>query len=186
MSEAPVGMIPVADFAKLKEIAPSKVIEMIRDGFYAGRKVGQEWFVDSSELDSSDCEPTKESNHNALGLGTLSQLILGSFCLFFALIFVYRAVDPQNIKPESGYLDYVGVVFFLVISAACFLPSRIAGYFGDIIAICVIGLAIWYLIVALPNPEPGQDPIAFAGIFGGLAVLHLFKRYNYVFAAKDS
>ncbi len=46
----PEGMVPVAEFAETKGIAPEKVIAMIRDGSYVGRKVGDDWFIAKSEL----------------------------------------------------------------------------------------------------------------------------------------
>jgi len=186
MQEAPEGMIPIKDFANQKEIDESKVIQMIREGFYSGRKVGQQWFVNANELKDGESVQTDENNQNVLGLSTLSKLIIGSFSLFFTLLFLYRAVDPKNLQLGSAYFDYAGVIFCLVVSASCFLPKSIAGYFGDLIAISVICLAIWFLIVALPNPEPGQNPIGFASLFGGLSLVHLVKRYKYVFAAKSS
>jgi hypothetical protein len=83
-------------------------------------------------------------------------------------------------------LNYIPAIFCGFITGACFLPKKIRGYFGDLIALSVIGVAIWFLIIALPNPEPGQDPIMFAGIFGGLSVLHLVKRYKHFFGGKSS
>lgn len=58
MSAVPEGMIAVEDFAKLKGISASKVVEMIRDGFYVGRKIEEEWLVDSSEISNNE---TKKS-----------------------------------------------------------------------------------------------------------------------------
>lgn len=57
---APEGMIYVEDFAKRKGIAPDKVIAMIKDGFYVGRVVGEQWYVDPSELSgaSKSTKPT--------------------------------------------------------------------------------------------------------------------------------
>ena len=49
-ADTPEGMMPVAEFGKRKGIAPEKVIDMIRDAFYVGRKVGDDWFIDKAEL----------------------------------------------------------------------------------------------------------------------------------------
>lgn len=59
MSDAPEGMIPVEEFAKLKGITASKAIDMVRDGFYVGRKVGDDWYVDISEPTNSASKPIK-------------------------------------------------------------------------------------------------------------------------------
>jgi len=50
MTNIPEGMIPVDKFGKIVGISPEKVIEMIRDGRTVGRKVGDDWFVDNSQL----------------------------------------------------------------------------------------------------------------------------------------
>jgi len=56
--QIPDGMVSVDEFAKLKGITPSKAIDMIKDGFYVGRKVGEEWFADSSESTNSASTPS--------------------------------------------------------------------------------------------------------------------------------
>ncbi|MDK2779469.1 MAG: hypothetical protein KYX62_17630 [Pseudomonadota bacterium] len=58
MSEIPQGMIHVDEFARLKGLPSPKVIEMIRDGFYIGRKVGEEWYVNASESTGSASKPS--------------------------------------------------------------------------------------------------------------------------------
>jgi hypothetical protein len=66
MSEVPEGMVRVEDFALPKNIPTAKVINMIRDGFYVGRKVGEEWYIDPSEFDSSlDSSSKIEASHNS-------------------------------------------------------------------------------------------------------------------------
>lgn len=52
-------MIPVEEFAKYKNLDKEKAIKMIRDGFYVGRTVGEEWFVDASESTDSASKPSK-------------------------------------------------------------------------------------------------------------------------------
>jgi hypothetical protein len=70
MSEVPEGMIPVEEFAKLKGIDSAKIINMIRDGFYVGRKVGEDWFIDSDETTKDELTPygfvkTKKSSNES-------------------------------------------------------------------------------------------------------------------------
>jgi len=52
--QTPEGMITVDDFAKRKGLDPKKVINMIKDGFYIGRVVGDQWFVDPAELSDTN------------------------------------------------------------------------------------------------------------------------------------
>ncbi len=55
MSEvkAPEGMISVDNFSKRKGISAEKAIKMIKDGFYTGRIVNEEWFVSVDEVNNS-------------------------------------------------------------------------------------------------------------------------------------
>jgi hypothetical protein len=57
MATVPEGMLPVDDFARLKGITPEKAIKMVRDGFYSGRKVGDDWFVDAIEATGKASKP---------------------------------------------------------------------------------------------------------------------------------
>ena len=54
MSEVPEGMISLEEFSKLKGITALKTIDMIRGGFYMGRKIGEDWFVDALESSESN------------------------------------------------------------------------------------------------------------------------------------
>ena len=49
-------MIGLFEFAKIKGIDTAKVVEIIRDGYYVGKKVGDDWFVSRSELYSEPVE----------------------------------------------------------------------------------------------------------------------------------
>ena len=59
MPEAPEGMISIEEFAKNKGIKTTKIVNMIRDGFYVGRKVGDDWFIDASESTGTVSKPSK-------------------------------------------------------------------------------------------------------------------------------
>ena len=80
MQESNKGMLPVVEFAKIKGIEVEKVIDMIREGFYTGRKVGDEWFVESAESsveEKAGDDINTKSNKSVLigiGLGTLAVL----------------------------------------------------------------------------------------------------------------
>lgn len=56
--KTPDGMIPANEFAKSRGIDLSEVIDRIEAGFYAGRRVGGEWFIASTEsTNSADSSP---------------------------------------------------------------------------------------------------------------------------------
>ena len=60
--EAPEGMMSVEEFAKLKGMAPEKVINMIRDAFYVGRKIDDNWFIDKSEINGKNSKQKSNSH----------------------------------------------------------------------------------------------------------------------------
>ena len=90
-ADAPEGMMPVAEFGKLKGMTAEKVIDMIRDGFYVGRKVGDEWFIDKSELqdksskhktNSPSARASKSNNDPKEVVVTDIQMPFGSMIVF--------------------------------------------------------------------------------------------------------
>lgn len=45
--ERPKGMIPIEEFSKLKGISSEKLVDMIHNGFYEGRKIKEQWFIEN-------------------------------------------------------------------------------------------------------------------------------------------
>lgn len=90
MQESNEGMLPVAEFAKIKGIEVEKVIEMIREGFYSGRKVGDEWFVESTV--SSVKEKKVESIDTK---SNKSVLIVIAFSVLAISVFSFLAPNYQ-------------------------------------------------------------------------------------------
>ena len=113
---------------------------------------------------------TKKSNEISLGRG--SRITIAIFSFLFALMMLPMAVNEKTILHATPSL------FCVLIVGACVLPLKIRGYCGDIIAITVIGLAVWFFWVWYKNPQPGDNPFRFAALFGGLAVAYLVKRYR--------
>ena len=64
MQEAPEGMISIDQFAKQKGLSETKAIEMIREGFYVGRKIGDEWFIQVDELNNKSNPKSATINPN--------------------------------------------------------------------------------------------------------------------------
>lgn len=90
MSEAPEGMIPVEEFAKQKGINPSKAIDMIRDGFYVGRKVGDDWYVDASEPTSPASKPSKAKGSVVVsGNGVPNEVVVTDIQMSFVSMVVF-------------------------------------------------------------------------------------------------
>ena len=53
--------MPVSEFSKTKSIDESKVIKMIKDGFYSGQIKNDQWYIDRSEIGDESIK-TKTKN----------------------------------------------------------------------------------------------------------------------------
>ncbi|MDO6681217.1 hypothetical protein Q4551_02860 [Oceanobacter sp. 5_MG-2023] len=98
MSDAPEGMIPVEEFAKLKGITASKAIDMVRGGFYVGRKVGDDWYVDISEPTNSASKPTKIKGSIVVSNGESANEVVVTdiqMSFIFMVIFMVKWVTVQ-------------------------------------------------------------------------------------------
>ncbi|WP_220272538.1 SHOCT domain-containing protein [Alteromonas aestuariivivens] len=49
----PDGFVPLEEFARVKNIDEPKLVSMVRDGFYQGRKIGENWYISASEFTQS-------------------------------------------------------------------------------------------------------------------------------------
>lgn len=113
------------------------------------------------------------SGAGVLGLSRGSQIALGIFALLFAFImFAWASTAPGN-----TYVKGLPGLFCLLVAGACLLPRKFRGYCGDLIAALVLGIAVWFLVTS-SWWEPGENPIAFAWVYGGLSVAYLVKRHG--------
>lgn len=99
--------IPAKRFASIKSIPESKIVEMIREGFYEGRIKDGEWYVSRREI--GKVGQGKESNEQRLGESELSSStntkskksnngIVAGVVIFVSLIVVYNyAVDTHTL-----------------------------------------------------------------------------------------
>ena len=124
------GMMSVEEFGKLKGIAAEKVVEMIRDGFYVGQKVDDDWFIDKSELNG---ENSKESvntsvvsdidNSNAsiffrFGMGIVSFIVgLSAFFIFKLVFMIPLNLVAMQTTDESSYDLFKSIGAILVVLA---------------------------------------------------------------------
>lgn len=137
-------------------------------------------------LSGSDQRQTDTVLNNVTGQGDFglsrgSQITLGIFALLFALImFAWASTAPGN-----AYFNKLPGLFCMLVGGACLLPGRYRGYCGDLIAVAVLGIAVW-LLVTSPWWEPGKSPLAFAWVYGGLSVAYLIKRYARYFANRNT
>lgn len=109
-----------------------------------------------------------------------TRVIVGAFGLICTLIFLLWASTATN----EWYVNYLPAAFCSIVVGACFLPKKARGYCGDVISICVIICSVWFLAASLPNPEPRENPLKFAFLYGGVAVAYLASRYKHVLSDK--
>jgi len=100
----PKGMVPVEEFGKSRGIKKEKTIQMIKDGFYAGRVIDDEWFVEPSEQNNSSTEP-------AMNVEITILVIVVSACFVGALI-----VESFWL----GFLCLVGMIFGCIFIAVLY------------------------------------------------------------------
>ena len=112
------------------------------------------------------------SGKGAFGLRRGSQVTLGVVSILFALmLFAWAYTAPGN-----KYFTNLPGLFCVLVASACLLPRKYRGYCGDIIAVLIVAIAVWFLVTT-PWWEPGKKPVAFAWIYGGLSIGYLLKRY---------
>jgi len=102
-------MISLTEFANKKGIDAKKVIEMIHDGFYAGRKVGDDWLVSRSELHSESTDKQEQVTSRAKKL-TIIELIV----LFFYILFVFNVEFGVFYLLFSPIFPLVFTIAFLI------------------------------------------------------------------------
>ena len=114
------GMMPLSEFVKIKNIDTDKAVEMIRDGFYEGRKVGNDWFIASSELQNDSSE--EKDNGSSLRMSARIPLaILASPGIGLLIGFVLSLGVPTFEGARSYALLYYAIFFtaiFLVVLIA--------------------------------------------------------------------
>jgi hypothetical protein len=119
MSEVPEGMISLDEFSKLKGIKPSKIIDMIRGGFYVGRKIGEEWFVDASESSGLSSKPSKNKG-SVVVTGTSNEVIVTDIKMAFLSMVVFMVKLVIASIPAliilTIILSVVGIIFGGVIA----------------------------------------------------------------------
>jgi len=109
------GMVSIEEFSTIKGVTVDKIIEMIRDGFYEGRKVEGQWYVNAFELDSLNNKPNNK-NSVRFWLRIPIALIL-SFCIGFIFSF-FKTIDISSFEGGSGIAF---VYYFMIVTPLAFV-----------------------------------------------------------------
>lgn len=102
-------MIDLFEFAKIKGIDTAKVVEMIRDGYYVGKKVGDDWFVSRSELYSDTAE-----NQEYVPSLTKKLALIEILVILFYILFVFNVEYGVFYLLFSPVLPLVFTISFLI------------------------------------------------------------------------
>ena len=130
-----VELIPVSEFSEIKGISTSKVIEMIRDGFYEGRLIEGEWFASYNEVSNNTIQESNSANifHKLIGGHYGLPKTYWLFGVFFGwLLNILIAVATA--ARSDGALIFFGVISFIymtVVSVGIWRASNF--YKGPII-----------------------------------------------------
>jgi hypothetical protein len=117
MAEAPIGMISVDEFSELKSMTRSTIISMICDGTYVGRKVENEWYIDSAEINrgsasNSDSAVRMQSN------GTSNEVVVMDIRMPFISMVIFMIKFVIAAIPATIILVLIGLVFTTVLNVS--------------------------------------------------------------------
>jgi hypothetical protein len=117
MADAPVGMISVDEFSELKSMTRSKIISMIRDGTYVGRKIENEWFIDSAEINrgsTSNSDSTVRMQSN----GTSNEIVVMDIRMPFLSMVIFMIKFVIAAIPATIIFVLLGFVFTTVLNVS--------------------------------------------------------------------
>lgn len=95
--------IPVEEFARYKNLDPEKAISMIREGFYQGRIINNQWYVSVSEISPREVNSQTDSPEKAPELSLYDKAF---FVVFFAgmaaiIYFIYKLTTCSFMPPGT-------------------------------------------------------------------------------------
>jgi hypothetical protein len=117
MAEAPIGMISVDEFSELKSMTRSTIISMICDGTYVGRKVENEWYIDSAEVSrgsASNSNSTVQMQSN----GTSNEVVVIDIRMPFISMVIFMIKFVIAAIPATIILFFIGFVFTTILGVS--------------------------------------------------------------------
>ena len=117
MAEAPIGMISVDEFSELKSMTRSTIISMICDGTYVGRKVENEWYIDSAEVSrgsASNSNSTVQMQSN----GTSNEVAVIDIRMPFISMVIFMIKFVIAAIPATIILFFIGFVFTTILGVS--------------------------------------------------------------------
>jgi len=117
MAEAPVGMISVKEFSKIMDINSSRIINMILDESYIGKKVDGEWYIDSAEVSrgsASNSNSTVQMQSN----GTSNEVAVIDIRMPFISMVIFMIKFVIAAIPATIILFFIGFVFTTILGVS--------------------------------------------------------------------
>ena len=150
--------IPINEFSKAQGESVNEIINKVREGFYDGQLIGNEWYVEYSELSKSDIELPEPG-----GLSWNKFIIWVGILYFITLIGVLIKESEkinnmvfQNVWQYATlaiipvmYMFWFGVISFIYLSYNRFNIQR-AGFALSMIAICYVFFALFRILSSQP------------------------------------
>jgi len=122
------GMVSLNEFSKIKKIEPEKIIEMVRDGFYEGQKIGSEWFIKEHEKQQNINK--NEEAKNILFRIPAALVLAPGIGLFFSYIFTLGVSEFEGARGYA-FLHYSVMLaifaFFIILATK---NTRIYGIYA--------------------------------------------------------
>ena len=151
--------VSLSEFSRSKGITEGKVIQMIRDGFYQGRLVDGQWWVNSSELIGVGATDSKDTGSEPQEGAFFSNLIQGRYGLA-KTYWLYCVLVPFLVKvPISlimsafsdggansvalfAMLGILQILFVMYTAVVLVGVWRAAGYYNGNKVWAVLGLVV--------------------------------------------
>ena len=116
-TEISEGLLPVEEFAEKKNLDPEKVIEMVRSGFYEGRKIDDEWFIKEHEINEN--KNHKHNPNDVLIRIPLGLLLAPGIGLFFAYLITLGVSQFEGARAYAilNYTVLISIIAFAIIIA---------------------------------------------------------------------
>lgn len=131
LHKIPEGMITVEAFASRSDLASDEIIDMIRNGFYVGQVVDNQWYIDPDSVVTvfEGPEIPIVPNHSIILLVKsiiITGLLLPSVLAIIVRTYLWtKGVDVVSLIEGAKWIIPLTIVFFVPFLILAFLTRRI-------------------------------------------------------------
>lgn len=136
------NMVPIAEFIKLKNISEDRAIEMIRNGFYVGRKIDDKWYVSLDEIENENII----KNHKSVSI--VFRIV---FALFTApgIGVLISFLITRNVTNFEGTKGYAFLYYSAIFISINFLYLLFITREKTMLILGLISIIGWLVVVIL-------------------------------------